>query len=84
VLRRSGDVPAALVEFLYVTNPLEEALLVAPGFIELEARALTDAIVAWFATDGAGSGFVADEVGDQEIGGGGRVSNCVEPDLGLE
>jgi N-acetylmuramoyl-L-alanine amidase len=84
VLRRSGEVPTALVEFLYVTNPVEEALLTDPGFVELEAQALTDAVVAYFSTDGAGSGFVADEVGDQDIGGGGRVQDCVEPYLGLD
>ncbi|MDH3682851.1 MAG: N-acetylmuramoyl-L-alanine amidase [Acidimicrobiia bacterium] len=83
VLRRSGDVPAVLVEYLYVTNPVEEALLADPAFVELEARALTVAILRFLSTDDEGTGFVADQVGDQNIGGGGRATDCREPELGL-
>ena len=83
VLRRSGDVPAALVEYLYVTNPVEAELLADPAFIELEARALADSIVRYLSTSDEGTGFVIDQVGDQDIGGGGHRNDCVEPDLGL-
>lgn len=83
VIRRSGDVPAVLIEYLYVTNPVEEELLADPDFIELEAQALTDAIVRFLSTADPGIGFVEDQVGDQDIGGGGHRNSCVEPDLGL-
>ncbi len=83
VLRRSGDVPAALVEYLYVTNPVEEELLADPAFVQLEGRVLADAIARFLSTDDAGTGFVDDQVGDQDIGGGGHPTTCVEPDLGL-
>ena len=84
VLRHSGDVPAALAEFLYVTNPSEEELLMDPEFIAAEAAALADAIVTHFSSAQArGSGFVDDDRDDQPIGGGGRPSDCVEPDYGL-
>ncbi|MGI9615765.1 MAG: N-acetylmuramoyl-L-alanine amidase family protein [Acidimicrobiales bacterium] len=83
VLRRSGAVPAALVEYLYVTNPVEEALLAESEFIELEAQALADSIIRFLSTQDAGSGFVDDQIGDQDIGGGGHRNDCIEPDLGL-
>ncbi len=84
VLRHSGDVPAVLAEFLYLTNPSEEELLMDPAFISAEAAALADAIVSYFADpDAAGTGFVDDQFDDQPIGGGGRPSGCVEPDYGL-
>lgn len=81
VLRHSGDVPAVLAEFLYVTNPSEEELLSDPAFIEKEAGALADAIILYFSTEGEGTGFVADQFDDQPIGGGGGISGCVEPPL---
>ncbi len=85
VLRNSGEVPAVLAEFLYVTNPSEEELLMEPEFISAEARALVEAIVDYFSsTENHGDGFVDDQFDDQPIGGGGRPSQCVEPDYGLD
>lgn len=83
VLRQSGDVPAALAEMVYVTNPFEEALLHDPAFIEAEAAALAEAIGRLFSTDEQGSGFIADQIGDENVGGGGGSATCREPDLGL-
>ncbi len=84
VLRHSGDVPAVLAEFLYLTNPSEEELLKDPAFVSAEAEALVDAIVAYFSSStSAGDGFVDDQFDDQPIGGGGHPSQCVEPDLGV-
>ena len=84
VLRHSGDVPAVLAEFLYVTNPSEEELLLDPAFVSAEADALVAAIVDYFSSTGnQGDGFVDDQFDDQPIGGGGRPDGCVEPDLGL-
>lgn len=84
VLRHSGDVPAVLAEFLYVTNPSEEELLADPAFVSAEATALVEAIVDYFSSPASqGDGFVDDQFDDQPIGGGGRPDGCVEPDLGL-
>lgn len=81
VLRHSGDVPAALAEFLFVTNPSEEELLLDPAFIEKEAGALADAIILYFTTDAEGTGFVDAQFDNQDIGGSGGSSGCVDPAL---
>lgn len=81
LLRHSGDVPAVLAEFLFVTNPSEEELLLDPAFIEKEAGALADAIILYFTTNAEGTGIVADQFGDQNIGGGGGRSGCIDPPL---
>ncbi len=82
VLRHSGPSPAALVEFLYLTNPSEEALLASDGFLAAEAAALAEAVTRYLAGETGGTGFVADQSADQPIGGGGGRDSCVEPDLG--
>lgn len=85
VLRHSGDVPAVLAEFLYVTNPSEEDLLMDPAFVSAEADALVAAIVDYFSSSAnTGGGFVDDQFDDQPIGGGGRPDGCVEPDYGVD
>ncbi len=81
VLRNSGDVPTVLVEYLYLTNPAEEALLMDPEFLDAQAEALVTAIVDYFSTTKRGTGFVADQYDDQPIGGGGTPDGCVEPQL---
>lgn len=81
VLRHSGEVPAALAEFLYMTNPSEAELLADPAFIEKEAGVLADSIILYFTTDAAGTGFVADQFDDQPIGGSGSIASCREPKL---
>lgn len=83
VLRHSGPSPAALVEFLYLSNPSEEALLMSDGFLEAEAAVLAEAIIAFLSGQDGGTGFVADQQGDQPIGGGGRIEDCVEPLLDI-
>lgn len=81
VLRHSDDVPAVLAEFLYLTNPSEEELLVDPVFVEREAEVLAETIIEYFSSDAVGSGFVADQFDDQAIGNSGGVDDCVEPEL---
>ncbi len=84
VLRHSGDVPAVLAEFLYLTNPSEEELLADPAFVAAEGEALAGAVIDYFSSPTAqGTGFVDDQFDDQPIGGGGRPNGCVEPDYGL-
>jgi N-acetylmuramoyl-L-alanine amidase len=81
VLRRSGSVPAVLAEFLYVTNPAEESLLLDEGFVDKEAGVLADAIILFFTGNPGGTGFVADQHDDQPIGDSGGIDDCVEPSL---
>ncbi len=82
VLRNSGTTPAALVEFLYLSNPSEADLLADEAFIETQAQVLTDSIVDYFSNPTLqGSGFVADQQDDQPIGGGGSKASCTEPEL---
>ena len=80
VIRGSADVPVALVEFVYMTNPLEAELLADPAFVEVQAQALADSIVTRFTDAGAtGTGPIADMSGVQPFGGGGR--SCAAADL---
>lgn len=81
VLRQRPEVPSALAEFIYVTNPAEEELLLDPVFVDGEAHVLADAITTYFSTDQTGSGFVKDQTGDQDIGGGGTQDGCLDPPL---
>ncbi len=78
VLRNTQGVPAVLAEFLYVTNPIEEALLADPEFLDAEAFILAQSIVEFLTTNNPGDGHVRDQFGDQNIGGGGRPSDCNE------
>ena len=82
VLRNSGVVPAVLVEYVYLSNPSEEELVLDPAFVETEARVLADAIIEYFShPEATGTGFVADQIGEQPIGGGGRRADCEDPEL---
>jgi N-acetylmuramoyl-L-alanine amidase len=83
VLRHAGPSPAALVEFLYLSNPSEEELLLSDGFLETEASVLADAIVQFLSGQDGGTGSVADQQGDHPIGGGGPVEDCIEPSLAI-
>ena len=58
ILRRSAGVPAVLSEAAFISNPAEEALLADPAFQQVEAAALTKAIVRFVTTDDPGSGYV--------------------------
>ena len=81
VLRNSGDVPAALVEFLYLTNPHEAELLEDETYLDQQALVLADSITEYFSTSNEGSGFVRDQTGDQNIGNSGGKNQCAEPEL---
>lgn len=81
VLRHAGPTPAALVEFLYVSNPSEEALLADQAFLDRQAEVLADAVLRFLAGEQGGTGLVADQRGDQPIGGSGGRRTCVEPPL---
>ena len=79
VLRRSAGVPATLTELLYLSNAPEEALLLTPAFQQVEAEAITRAILRYLTTDDLGSGFVEAYPRTAPAGGGGGTSNCVDP-----
>ncbi len=82
VLRNAGDVPAVLAEFVYLTNPSEEALLADDAFLQRQAEALAISVTQFLSGQSGGTGFVADQFDDQPIGGSGGINSCVEPDLG--
>ena len=82
VLRHSGDVPAALVEFLYLTNPAEAELLESDAYLDRQALALADSITQHFAQTGTTAGYVADQNQPADIGGGGGRSTCTDTPLG--
>lgn len=82
VLRHSGSVPAALVEFLHLTNPAEAELLENDSYLDRQALALADAITEHFAQTGTPTGYVQDQTQPADIGGGGGHSTCADTDLG--
>lgn len=81
VLRLAAGVPSVLSEAAYLSDENEAALLATERFYEIEARAITDAIVAFVSSDAAGSGFVPDTVSDEAAGGGGTDEGCEDPAL---
>lgn len=52
------QVPTALVEYGYLSNPSEAALFATDEYIEVAARATADAIDAYLHTDRPGTGFI--------------------------
>lgn len=82
VLRRTAGVPAVLSEAAFITNPPEEALLADPAFQEVEAEAITKAIVRFVTTQDPGAGFVEPYPRTQPAGSGGSADGCVDPPLG--
>jgi N-acetylmuramoyl-L-alanine amidase len=82
VLRRTAGTPAVLSEAAFLTNPPEEALLRTAAFQEVEAEALTRAIVRFVDSRDPGSGFVTPYPRTQPAGPGGGPQGCVDPPLG--
>ena len=52
------EVPTALVEYGYLSNPSEAALFATDEYIEVAARATADAIDAYLHTERPGTGFI--------------------------
>lgn len=78
---RRPEVPAALTEFAYLSNPSEAAALATPAFQQAEADAIVQAVRRWFETDDPGSGFVPPPFITRSAGGGGGLDGCVDPPL---
>ncbi|MXW57044.1 MAG: N-acetylmuramoyl-L-alanine amidase [Acidimicrobiia bacterium] len=57
ILRRP-NVPAALVEYGYLSNPSEAALFATDEYIRVAAQATAEAIRAYLHSDRSGSGFI--------------------------
>ena len=79
---RRPAAPAVLAEMSFLGNPEEVELLRSPEFLRAEAEAISDAVIRWFTTDDAGSGFVEPSFTLLSSGGGGGLGGCVDPDLG--
>ncbi len=79
---RRPATPAVLAEMSFLGNPEELDLLRSPEFLRAEAEAISVAVIRWFTTDDAGSGFVEPSFSLRSSGGGGGTSGCVDPDLG--
>ena len=78
VLRRP-EVPAVLIEALYLSSEPEASLLERDDIREAEAAAIADAVIAWVGTDAAGGGQLPTLVADESAGGGGGATGCEDP-----
>lgn len=81
---RTPTMPAVLAEMAFMGNPAEVELLRTRRFRVAEAQSITDAVVRWFSTDDPGSGFTEPSFGLRSSGGGGGLTGCVDPDLGID
>ena len=73
---------AVLAEMAFLGNTAEVELLKTGELQAAEAKAISQAVIRWFTTEDAGSGFVEPSFGLRSSGGGGRVDGCEDPDLG--
>lgn len=77
---RLSDVPAVIVEGVYISNESEEALLDTPEFRQAYADAVYRALVRFITTDDDGSGFVETEPFTAGgLSSGAPVSTCSVP-----
>jgi len=81
VLRYTPDIPAAISEAGYLSNPAEAQLLALPEVQENEAEALARAIDRFLTTDSPGSGFRPAFV-DGVMTGTGTGTGCLDQDYG--
>ena len=79
VLRRPEGVVAVLTEALFISSPVEEAMLRDPVVLDTEAAALGRAIERYLLTTDPGSGFVPGATFSDITGGG--TAGCVDPPL---
>ncbi len=82
VLRRPAPVMSVLLEFAYLSNPVEEELVSDPAVQEQLAQAVLLAIQRYLGTDDPGSGFIDDPIfRGYGPSGAGRTDNCTDPRL---
>jgi N-acetylmuramoyl-L-alanine amidase len=81
ILRNAEGVTTVLSEAAFITNPPEEHLLADPVFQQVEAGAISRAIVRYITTADPGGGFVTPYPRTEPAGGGGGPEGCNDPDL---
>lgn len=79
---RRPEMPAALAEFGYLSNPPEAELFATVEYQDVAATALADGIERWLTTDDPGSGFQDEPRRFTPTGGTGGTDGCVDPELG--
>lgn len=79
---RLPETPAVLAEMAFLGNEAEVDLMRSGELQSAEAQAIATAVLRWFTTDDAGSGFVEPSFGLRSSGGGGGLDGCADPDFG--
>lgn len=82
ILRRSAGVPAVLSEALFLSNPPEAELLARADVRQVEAEAISRAVLRFLTSDDPGSGYVEPYERTEPAGPGGGTEGCVDPPLG--
>jgi N-acetylmuramoyl-L-alanine amidase len=77
ILRNTPDVPTAIVEAAYLSNPPEAEILLLPEVQQVEAEAITRAIHRFISTSDPGSGFKPSFI-DGVMTGTGSARGCVD------
>ena len=77
ILRNTPDVPTAIAEAVYLSNPPEAELLMMPEVQQVEAEAITRAIHRFISTSDPGSGFKPSFI-DGVMTGTGSARGCVD------
>jgi N-acetylmuramoyl-L-alanine amidase len=81
ILRQARPVPTVLTEAVFLSDPLEDALLGTEEFRDAEARAIANAILRYVRTNDPGSGYVPTTELAAPAGSGGGSAGCVDPPL---
>jgi len=77
ILRNTPDIPTAIAEAVYLSNPPEAELLILPEVQQVEAEAITRAIHRFISTSDPGSGFKPSFI-DGVMTGTGSARGCVD------
>jgi N-acetylmuramoyl-L-alanine amidase len=78
---RRPEIPAVLVEFGYLANPVEAELFATEAYIAVTADALADGIESWLTSDAEGRGFVDEARRFTPSGLTGGSNGCIDPAL---
>ena len=77
ILRDTPDIPTAIAEAVYLSNPPEAELLILPEVQQVEAEAITRAILRFISSSDPGSGFRPSFI-DGVMTGTGSARGCVD------
>ena len=81
ILRNTPEIPTAIAEAVYLSNPPEAELLILPEVQQVEAEAITRAIHRFISTSDPGSGFKPSFI-DGVMTGTGSARGCVDSKYG--